>query len=51
MSYLIYMLGEGCSHMAAVFFKIEVAVRIGYTSTTPSLCQWNQLFMKKVRRA
>ena len=35
--------------MAAVLFKVEAAVRNGYTSTTSSLCQWNQLFMKKVR--
>ena len=34
--------------MAAVLFKVEAAVRNGYTSTMSSLCQWNQLFTKKV---
>ena len=35
--------------MAAVLFKVETAVRNGYTSTTSSLCQWNQIFTNKVK--
>ena len=27
-------LGEGCSHIAAVLFKIECAVRLGYMAGT-----------------
>ena len=27
-------LGEGCSHVAAVMFKVEYAVRQGFTSVT-----------------
>ena len=45
---LIYRLGEGCSHTAAVLFKIECAVRNGYTVGTSSTCDWNQLFSTKV---
>lgn len=44
-----FRLGEGCSHMAAILFKVETAVRNGYTSTTSSLCQWNQVFTSKVK--
>ena len=44
-----YSLGEGCSHVAATLFKIEAAVRNGYTSCTSNLCRWNQVFTKKVR--
>ena len=43
-------LGEGCSHVAAVLFKVEAAVRNGYTVATSSLCRWNQVFTKKVRQ-
>lgn len=38
-----YSLGEGCSHVAAIIFKIESAVRNGHTCCTSSLCHWNQL--------
>ena len=41
-------LGEGCSHFAAILFKIEYAVRNGYTSGTSNLCSWNQVFTTKV---
>lgn len=41
-------LGEGCSHVAAIMFKVEAAVRNGYTVGTSSLCRWNQIFTKKV---
>ena len=43
-----YRLSEGCSHVAAVMFKVESAVRNGYTAATSSLCRWNQIFSKKV---
>ena len=35
--------------MAAILFKVEAAVRNGYTVGTSSLCEWNQVFSKKVR--
>ena len=41
-------LGEGCSHAAAILFKIECAVRNGYTAGTSSQCSWNQVFSTKV---
>ena len=37
-------LGEGCSHVAAVMFKVEYAVRQGFTSVTSSICGWNSSF-------
>lgn len=40
-------LGEGCSHAAAILFKIECAVRNGYTAATSSQCSWNQVFSTK----
>ena len=43
-----YSLGEGCSHSAAILFKIEAAVRNGYTSVTSNMCRWNQVFSSKV---
>lgn len=47
---LICRLGESCSHVAAVMFKVEAAVRHGYTklSCTEEPCKWNECFMKKV---
>ena len=46
-------LGESCSHIAAVLFKIEAAVRGGYTTSacTDEPCQWNACFVKKVEAA
>ena len=44
-----YSLGEGCSHMAAIMFKIECAVRLGHTSVTSQACLWNNTFCRKVR--
>ena len=44
---LSYTLGEGCSHIAAIIFKIESAVRNGHTCCTSSLCHWNQLLQVK----
>ena len=45
---LYYRLGEGCSHAAATLFKMEAAVRNGYTVDTSALCRWNQIFTTKV---
>ncbi|XP_047141028.2 uncharacterized protein LOC124816062 [Hydra vulgaris] len=43
-------LGETCSHVAAMLYKIEAAVRIGMTSSTSTdlPCQWNQTFTKSI---
>ena len=43
-------LGESCSHVAALLFKVEAAVRLGYTTLacTDVPCQWNNHFAKKV---
>ncbi|XP_047143880.1 uncharacterized protein LOC124817620 isoform X2 [Hydra vulgaris] len=43
-------LGETCSHVAATLYKVEAAVRIGMTSSTPTdlPCQWNQTFVKNI---
>lgn len=44
-------LGESCSHVAALLFKIEAAVRAGYTKKicTDEACKWNSDFVKKVK--
>ena len=46
-------LGETCSHVAAVLFKVEAAVRLGLTSKACNdvPCQWNQNFTKDVNLA
>ena len=46
-------LGETCSHVADLLFKIEAAVRTEYTKTACSdeACQWNINFVKKVELA
>lgn len=43
-------MGETCSHVAAMLYKIETAVRMGYTSVTPTdlPCKWNQNFTKNI---
>ena len=33
-SLITFRLGESCSHVAVILFKIESAVRLGYTSVT-----------------
>ena len=50
MLYVISRLGESCSHIGALLFKIEAAVRLGYTHTacTDVACQWNNDFVKKI---
>ncbi|XP_034046938.1 uncharacterized protein LOC117528417 isoform X2 [Thalassophryne amazonica] len=46
-------LGECCSHIAAVLFKIEDAVRQGCRTTdcTDTECKWNTCFMSKLQPA
>ena len=48
-----FRLGETCSHIAAMLFKLEAAVRLGYTSSscTSEACQWNATFLKNVNTA
>jgi len=43
-------LGSVCVHVAAVLFKVEAAVKHGFTSvsTTSEACQWNKQFRKEV---
>ena len=43
-------LGESCSHVAALLFKVEAAVRLGLTkkACTDELCKWNQCYVKNV---
>lgn len=43
-------LGESCSHVGALLFKIEAAVRVGVTKKicTEVACQWNNDFIKKI---
>ena len=41
-------LGEGCSHISAILFKVECAVRLGYTSCISQLCQSNEAYCKIV---
>ncbi|XP_069108751.1 uncharacterized protein [Argopecten irradians] len=43
-------LGEVCSHVGALLFKVEIAVKMGLTQTssTSKACQWNSSFRKEV---
>ncbi|CAG2215690.1 unnamed protein product [Mytilus edulis] len=43
-------LGEVCSHVGALLFKIEMGVKMGLTlsSSTSKACQWNSTFRKEV---
>ena len=47
-SLITFRLGESCSHVAAILFKIESAVRLGYTSVTSVPSKWNDAFDTKV---
>ena len=51
--FFVFSLGETCSHVAGVLFKIETAVRLGLTSKacTDVPCQRNQNFTKDVNPA
>ncbi|XP_033729776.1 uncharacterized protein LOC117318968 [Pecten maximus] len=46
-------LGEVCSHVGALLFKIEIGVKIGVTQTssTSKACQWNTSFRKEIKPA
>ncbi|CAC5403623.1 unnamed protein product [Mytilus coruscus] len=48
-----YKLGEVCSHVGALLFKVEMGVKIGMTKTssTSTACQWNSKFRKEVTPA
>lgn len=45
-----FRLGETCSHVGALLFKLETSVRLGYTSVAPTsiACAWNKVATKKV---
>ena len=45
-------LGEACSHVAAVLFKVEACIRLGLEELSPTSlpCKWNQTFSKKVNQ-
>ena len=47
---IYHSLGEVCSHVAALLFKVEAACRLGYNkpSCTSLPCKWNQMFKTKV---
>ena len=43
-------MGESCSHVGALLFRIEAAVRLEYTKEadcTDALCKWNNDFARK----
>ncbi|XP_041361861.1 uncharacterized protein LOC121377829 [Gigantopelta aegis] len=46
-------LGEVCSHVGALLFKIEMGVKMGMTQTssTSKACQWNSTFRKECKTA
>jgi hypothetical protein len=43
-------LGEVCSHVAALLFKVEIGVKLGLNSTasTSTACKWNNAFRKEI---
>ena len=43
-------LGEVCSHVAALLFKVQVAGTLGLTkgSSTSEACKWNKTFRENV---
>ena len=48
---MFFRLGESSSHIGVLLFKIEAAVRLGYTATaacTSEACQWNVDFVKNI---
>ncbi len=42
--------GSACSHIAAVLFKVDAAVRLGLTerAVTSVACMWNKCYKEKV---
>ena len=47
---LYLRLGETCSHVAAMLYKIEAAIRVGLTVSTPTElpCEWNETFVRNI---
>ena len=43
-------LGETCSHIAAMLYKIEAAIRAGLTGSTPAElpCEWKETFVRNI---
>ena len=43
-------MGESCSHIGAILFKIEAAVRLGYNkqASTDVACKWNNDIVKTI---
>ena len=52
MHFINYSLGEACSHMAAILFKVEAFTRLelGKLTCTSLPCLWNQTCTKKVKK-
>ena len=50
---LYFRLGESCSHIGALLFKIEAAVRAGFTARAckDEACQWNNDFVSEIQGA
>ena len=46
----LFRLGESCSHIGAILFKIEAAVRLGYNkqASTDVACKWNNDIVKTI---
>ena len=45
-----FRLGEACSHIAGVLFKVEAGIKLGYTklSKTSAACVWNRFYKKNI---
>lgn len=50
---MFYRLGESCSHVAALLFKLEAVVRLAVTAQTPTdlPCVWNDFFVANITPA
>lgn len=50
--FVIFRLGEACSHIAALLFKINAASTLGLNteSKTSLKCIWNKFYRKQVNR-
>ncbi|KAK5907127.1 hypothetical protein CesoFtcFv8_005008 [Champsocephalus esox] len=50
----VYRLGESCSHIGGLLYKVEMIVRVGGArdpARTDVLCTWNEASMKGVQPA
>ena len=47
---LYLRLGETCSHVGAMLYKIEAAIRVGLTGSTPTglPCKWNENSVRSI---